>query len=305
MRDFDLRRFDLNLLTVFDALMRERHVGRAGERLHLTQPAVSHALGRLRALLGDPLFVKHARGMNPTPRAAALAPAIAATLASLSALLAPDRRFEPASARRVVTLAATDYVSFVLLPALVERLRREAPGFDLRVRSAEPALMREALRRGEIDFALGRIGREVSGLEAVPLFEERFVCVGRTGHPLLAAPMAAADFAAAPQLLVSPGGDAHGMIDAALQERALARRVVLTVPHFLAVPFIVAQSDLVAALAERVARRLAAAAVIDIAALPLAVPPWRIGLVRLADTPVDPALAWFARELVPAVAAGV
>jgi DNA-binding transcriptional LysR family regulator len=117
--------------------------------------------------------------------------------------------------------------------------------------------------------------------------------------------MAAADFAAAPQLLVSPGGDAHGMIDAALQERALARRVVLTVPHFLAVPFIVAQSDLVAALAERVARRLAAAAVIDIAALPLAVPPWRIGLVRLADTPVDPALAWFARELVPAVAAGV
>ena len=305
MHNFDLRRFDLNLLVVFDALMRERHVGRAGERLHLTQPAVSHALSRLRVLLDDPLFVKHARGVAPTPRAVALEPAISAALTALGEALAADRVFDPATARRRISLAVTDYVSFVLLPGLVERLRQAAPGIDLRIRSAEPALLRDALRRGEVDFALGRIERGLSGIEAVTLIEERFVCVARAGHPALSGGLDAESFAALPQLLVSPGGEDRGLVDEALAAQGLARRVALTVPHFLAVPFIVARSDLVAALAERVALRLAEAAGIGIAALPVEMPAWRVGLARLADRPLDPALAWFARELVPAAASAV
>jgi DNA-binding transcriptional LysR family regulator len=302
MHEIDLSRVDLNLLVVFDALMRERHVGRAGKRVHLTQPAVSHALGRLRHLLGDPLFLKHPKGMAPTPRAQALAAPLAAVLDGLRAALGEGAAFQPEALRRTITLGATDYVSFVLLPPLLRALRRRAPGIDLRVRSVDRGTVLQELQRGEIDLALGAAEGASAAVEIVPLFTERLVCIARRGHPVLAAD--AAGFAGYPHVLVSPRSDPHGLIDDALRREGLERRVVLTVPHFLAVPFIVAATDMVAALAERVALRLAATARVGVGPLPVTVAPWTVGLARLAAAPPDAGLQWF-QTLVATVAAEV
>ncbi len=293
MNEIDLSRVDLNLLTVFDALMREGHVGRAGERLRLTQPAVSHALARLRHLLGDPLFVRHAKGVKPTPRAEELALPLAAALQGLRALLAPRLPFDPRGVQRTITLGTTDYVSFVVLPSLMAMVRREAPGLDLRVHSVDSGSVLQRLRRGEVDLAIGPVQKAPATLEVVPLFLERLVAVARRGHPALGGKLSIADFAALPHLLVSPGGDAHGLVDEALTAHGLARRIVLTVPHFLAVPFLVEATDLVAALAERVATRLAATAAIEIGPLPVEAAPWTVGMIRPKGAVPDPALTWF------------
>src|SRR5262249_49894083 len=128
MHNIHVPKFDLNLLVVFDALMREQHVGRAGELLGLTQPAVSHALGRLRHLVNDPLFVKHAKGVRPTPRAEALAHAIAPALQTLRSSLKADDAFDPATMTRTFVIGGSDYLDFTLLPPLMGRLRQRAPG---------------------------------------------------------------------------------------------------------------------------------------------------------------------------------
>jgi DNA-binding transcriptional LysR family regulator len=196
-------------------------------------------------------------------------------------------------------------VSFVLLPKLMRALRHRAPGIDLRLRSVDRGSVLQELRRGALDLAVGAIdGVPAAAVEIIPLFSERLVCVARRLHPALAPGIDAKAFAGFPHVLVSPRSDPHGFIDDALRRHGLERRVALTVPHFLAVPFIVAATDMVAALAERVALRLAATARIGIAPLPVAVAPWTVGLVRLKAAPPDAALHWF-QELVREVAAEV
>jgi DNA-binding transcriptional LysR family regulator len=292
MHKIDLRRFDLNLLVVFDTLMRERHVGRAGEVLGLTQPAVSHALGRLRHLLDDPLFVKHARGMRPTPHAEALATPLASALQALHATLNPKQNFDPKQARRTITIGGSDYVDLTLMPPLMQAIRSEAPGFDIRLRAITRATVLPDLRRKEIDLAIGPIDAAPAALDMTPLFSERLVMIGRRRHPAMKGALSAKSFAALSHLLVSPRGDPIGSVDEVLREAGLARRVVLTVPHFLAAPFVIGATDLVAVMAERIAQRLATASRIAIRPLPVTVQPWTIGLARPSNAPSDPALDW-------------
>ena len=150
----DLRRVDLNLLVILDALLSEQHVTRAAERLHLSQPAVSHALGRLRDLLGDPLLVRQGGGLVATARALELAAPLADALVQVQSLLAPNR-FDPASARRTFRLAMSDYGAALLLPGLVRALREQAPGIDLAITHASREGMQEGVLSGEIDLAAG------------------------------------------------------------------------------------------------------------------------------------------------------
>src|SRR5262245_54008298 len=131
MHEIDLKRLDLNLLIVFEAIMRERHIGRAAEALRLTQPAVSHALGRLRHAFGDRLFMRHARGVHPTPRAEQLAAMIAPALEILRTTLGARQNFEPGKIKREVNVGVSDYVAFTLFPPLTARLQKIAPGFDI------------------------------------------------------------------------------------------------------------------------------------------------------------------------------
>lgn len=292
MQNIDLPKFDLNLLVVFDALMREQHVGRAGEVLGLTQPAVSHALGRLRHLVNDPLFVKHAKGMRPTPRAEALADAIAPALRTLRSSLRPDEGFDPATVTRTIVIGGSDYVDFTLAPRLMARLRETAPGFEIRLRPTSRETVLGDLRRQEIDLAIGPLTAAPNGVDVTPLFTERLVMIGRRGHPALKQRLSVENFAALSHLLVSPRGDAFGTVDSVLRELGHSRRIAITVPHFLAAPFVVGATDLVAVVAGRVALRLAETAELSVHELPFAVPSWTVGLARLKERPEDPAIDW-------------
>lgn len=298
MSEPNLRRVDLNLLVLFEALMAERHVGRAAARLHMSQSGASYALARLRGLVDDPLFLPHPKGVHPTPRALEMSPAVERMLALARETLGRDAPFDPRHARRSFTLGATDYASFVLLPPLVDRLRREAPGVDLRVRPVDRDSLLPNLDRGALDLAVGLLPGPPDRIRATPLFDERLVCAARRGHPLLQAALTPEMFAAAPQLLVSPRGDPVGPADEALAALGLKRRIVVTAPHFLVAPFVLQASDLVALLAERVARRLAETAALDIRPLPLPVPPWTLSLLQREDRAAEPALAWLASTLV-------
>lgn len=148
--------FDLNLLRVFDALMREQNVSRAAERLSLSQPAVSNALNRLRELLNDPLLVRVGRSMQPTPRAQALETPIRAALQQLEQSLSAGDVFDPASSRQHFSIAVTDYVELICMPRLLEQLSQQAPGMRIDIRHLSPSLPAEALDKGELDLVLGR-----------------------------------------------------------------------------------------------------------------------------------------------------
>jgi DNA-binding transcriptional LysR family regulator len=297
-------RFDLNLLAVFDAIMQERHIGRAGERLGLTQPAVSHALGRLRTLTGDRLFVKHARGVKPTPRASALAETIAPALAALQASLDPAQDFQPRTVTRNIVIGASDYASLTLISAMATDLRREAPLMDLSVRAISRADAAQALRRKDVDLAIGPLSAAPEGVAMTPLFKERFVMIARNNHPALTGPLTVEAFAALPHLLVSPAGDASGMLDPALRERGLSRRVAFTVPHFLVAPFLIETTDLVAVMPERVAMRMRPAARFEIYEMPVHMPPWTVGLALSEETLTDACMVWLV-ALIRRVAADV
>ena len=301
----DIGSFDLNLLKAFDALYAERHVTRAGLRIGLSQSAMSGTLTRLRELLGDELFVRTPSGMRPTARADDLAGPVADALRLVRGALQADG-FEPATAERAFTLAMSDYAAFVLLPPLLARLGDEAPGIDLRVRGmfgrGEAV---ELLDSGEANLAVGVPVEASARILTQPLLREGFACVARRGHPAFATGVDLEAFVAVPHLLVSPEGDGAGLVDRKLAELGLKRRVVLSLPQFLVAPFIVAESDLVATLAARVARRCADVGVgITVHEPPVILPDWPLALMWHRRADAHPATAWL-RDVVAEVAAAV
>ncbi len=255
----ELRAVDLNLVLALDALLAERHVTRAAARLGITQSAASHALARLRDLLGDPLLVRGPRGsMLPTPRATELAPAVHRILDDLADVLRGQGGFDAATATHTFHIGAADYIELVLLPKLVARLARIAPGIDLWVHThidwgdAEVAA-------GVLDLVIGpprRAQRPAGSYEKV-LFEESFTCVVRDQHPLAGARMTLPRYAAASHVLVAPRGTPGSLVDDQLATTGRTRRIAVAVPHFLVVPYVVAATDLVATLPTRVANLFA------------------------------------------------
>jgi DNA-binding transcriptional LysR family regulator len=300
MNRTDLRRVDLNLLVLFEALMSERHVGRAAAKLHMSQSGASYALARLRTLVGDPLFLPHPRGVHPTARALAMSSTVNELLALASRALARDAGFDPAAARHGFTVGATDYASFVVLPDLVSKLRREASGVDLRVRAVDRDTLFHQLDVGHIDVAIALATGRPDRIEATPLFEERLVYVGRRGHPLFSTPLTPKTLAEAPRLLVSPRGDAIGPGDEALAALALKRRIVVTAPHFLVAPFIIQACDLVALFAERIALKFAGIASLDIREAPLDLAPWTLSLLVRRDRAHEAPISWLSDAIVRA-----
>jgi len=252
----DLSRFDLNLLLVFEALLTEGHVTRAGRRLKLSQSATSSALGRLRDVMQDDLFVRTADGMIPTPRALELAEPLRQALRDVRAAL-DGGAFDPATVERTFTVSASDYDVALHVPRLAQRLSKEAPGIDLRIL---PHINVDAVAQvdtAEVDAALGWFPRAPQRLHTELLLEESFVCVMRRKHPLAGDLLTLNDFAAAPHLLVTLVGDTSGIIDDLLAERGLERRVAMTIPHFAAAPSVLANSDLIATLPKRLSDRFA------------------------------------------------
>jgi DNA-binding transcriptional LysR family regulator len=258
-----LPRLDLNLVVAFDALVRERSVTRAAARLGVTQSAVSHALRRLRELLGDPLMVRSGNGMALTPRAEGLVVPLRSGLLTLGRALSQPAVFDPGTARRTFTLASLDLFDLLVLPQLLRRVRLEAPGVDLNVAQAADRTLSERLETGEVDLAITvqmhsadeAISATGPGLVQTTLFRDGLVCLLRSGHPALAprnrrasratAGLTLDTYVALSHVLVSPRGHGPGLVDEVLAERGLKRRIALRVPHFYSALALVGESDLV------------------------------------------------------------
>ncbi|BBX82655.1 LysR family transcriptional regulator [Mycolicibacterium aubagnense] len=299
MHEIDLTRADLNLLVVFEALMRERHVGRAAERLSLSQSATSHALSRLRAMFDDPLFVRHPRGVEPTSRAQELAPHISNSLVQIRQILSPQTGFDPKALRRPFTIAAHDYAIAVLTPMLVDDVRTQAPSVDLRFISVGPLEVVAGLDRGEIDFALGGfIDVAAERVARTQLFSDRFVGVARHDHPYVSARRMSIDhFTSLPHVLMSAGGPARGDVDQALSALGLARRIAVTVPNFHALPYVVENSDVIGVLPERLALRIAQNHPLALFDLPIDVAAMTCSMLVLAPLVEQPEIIWFTAML--------
>lgn len=306
MHDMHLRGLDLNLLFALDALLSEAHVTRAASRLSLSQSAMSHALARLRTQLGDPLLVRTARGMQPTERALALREPLRDALERLDRALAPTAPFDPAGAHRTFRIGVSDYEEITLVRPLLRRLRNEAPGVDLRLRALEPSKVAELLARGELDLVLKPLAKSDAGdgiLHQRIVAHDGFVVVARSGNPHVGKRLTLKRYLAAPHVLVSPGGTARGLVDDLLAERGKVRRVAVTLPHFLVAPHLVADTDLLLTLAERLARELAPALKLELHPLPLALNGFSVHQLWHARTHADPAHRYLRRLLQQVAAA--
>jgi len=247
----------------------------AAARLRLSPSATSHALGRLRETLGDPLLVRAGRQLVPTPRAVALTAALAAALDTLEGLLQPPSLLDPARLDRAFRMETTDHVQFVLLRALDALVRAEGPRVNVYLQTLQANTF-ERLRQGAVDLALAVYPEVDSDLERLPLFEDRLVAVVRRGHPALRGRMTLARFAAFDHLLVAPNGTPTGLIDRLLAQHGLKRRVARTSATFLDMAFLVAETDYVASLK-----------------LPLVLPAFTHSLVWHRRYTTDPGHTWF------------
>ncbi|HEY0254894.1 MAG TPA: LysR family transcriptional regulator [Kofleriaceae bacterium] len=299
----EIHDLDLNLVTALDALLVEKHVTRAAQRLGITQSAASHALARLRDQLGDPLLVRGPRGaMVPTPLAQRIGPQLRKILDDLATVLRGET-FDPMTARRSFQLGGSDYVELVLLPKLAVRLAKEAPGVDVWVKTFEDWGDRE-LANGSLDAVIcpPMGANRPSGSYEKVLLSETFTVVMRTKHPLAQSRLTIARYCDAKHLMVSPRGTPGSFVDDALAAIGKTRRIAMVVPHFLVVPYVIAETDLVATLAHRIAKLFATS--LDLVAVPppLEIPRFQMALAWHERNHHDVAQRWF-RNLIHEVAA--
>lgn len=304
MHDMHVFGIDLNLLVLLRALLAEQSVTRAAKRVGLSQPATSHALKRLREHLGDPLFIRSGRELVPTPRALALREPIERALAGLERALASPRPFDPATARRSFTIGTTDYGQLVLLPRMLERLTSVGPTIDVRVRDHADRSLSDWLAEEGNDVIIGPLGSAAKpDVRHRKLFTERFVSLVRNGHPRVKGRLTLKTFASLRHAFVAPRGTRGGAVDDALRVRGLERRVALLIPHFLVAPQVIARSDLIVTLGERVARSFAEQLPLQVLSPPLSLPTFDVSLIWHAKMDADPAHAWL-RDFIVGCAEG-
>ncbi len=299
----DIRAVDLNLLKAFDALHAERAVTRAASRIGLSQPAMSHALSRLRDLFADDLFVRTPGGMEPTARAREIAPLVSSAIEQIEAALNLGAGFEPATSAATFTAGMGEYAEVALVGRLAASFSQAAPHATLRLLSLHGADAAEQLERGAIDVAVAHLRNLPPTIETTLLFRDPFVVVARKGHPITpeigGAPLTVEAYASQDHVLVSPRGQNTGALDRLLVDYGQRRRVALLVATYLAVPAALANSNLIATVPSRVATLIAAHAAI--AALPLPVDlQATVSMAWHRRTTSEPAQAWFRGLLIEA-----
>lgn len=302
LNEIDLSRADLNLLVLFEAVLEERHVGRAADRLNLTPSAVSHGLGRLRRLLNDPLFLRTPKGVVPTARATELAAPIADVLARVRSVISTAEPFDPATSARRFAIGAPDGVSAVFLPPLLAELRQSAPGIDISVRQLLPTHGETSPERAWRS-ALSELEARAMDIAIVPSddiparfskrthYEEDFVVAMRAGHPFGDDPTLGR-YCMMQHLVVSLAGDAHGFVDIVLAKLGCSRRIALTVPNFMFALAVIAETELISALPRRfVAMHAPRFGVVGLEA-PLPLGRFRLNAVASKAAMMDMGLAW-------------
>jgi len=302
----NMNAIDLNLLRVFDALLEEGNVTRAGYRLGLSQSAVSHALGRLREALGDELFVRSQHGVRPTARAQEMGPEVHAALSRLQTALSV-KSFDPATTERQFTIMAGPYSSAILIPALVERMAEEAPGAGLQlVENTSDILERMDARR--VDFVVGSAESGPERVQSDVLFHETLVWAVRNGHPLAEGRLTferlietphvairrqrAIDGRSPNQLVMRATWEDMGALESKLRDRNMQRRIGVTVPDAYSAMAVVRRSDMAALLPKRMAEMAADAGMLHIIGRPYQSPPMEVSLLCLRERLDEPAIAW-------------
>jgi DNA-binding transcriptional LysR family regulator len=276
-------KYDLNLLPVFVALMEERSVTRAAVRLGITQPALSNALNRLRDMLRDPLFIRERYGIKPTQLAEEIAPVIEAALAQIDEVVVHQQEFDPASAERQFLIAPNSYAELVLMPALVARLREQAPGIKLRMMPFGNDLGETGVISGTTAMVLGRIVDPPDNLVVQHLIDDGLACVVRRDHPDIGKSLSREDYESLKHVNVLPPGRIRAGLFQALLKQGLRREVAVSVTHFLAVPEMIAVTDYCATLPMLICQRLERDTRLKVLPAP----------VDLGTFPVD--LAWHVR----------
>ncbi|MGH8778418.1 LysR family transcriptional regulator [Paraburkholderia sp.] len=250
----DFNDVDLNLLRVFQAILEERSLTRAGQRLGLSQPAVSYSLGRLRALFDDPLFVRTTGSMLPTPTASQLATPVNRALASIREVLRHGNHFDPAASSREFHLSMSDLGELVFLPLLCERLQRSAPGVRMTAQQVPLADVEDKLRLGQLDFAIGNMPALKAATHHAVLFHEPYVCLTRKRPKLPKGTLTRDAFLAMRHVQVESSESSHRNIEPSLQAAGLYRDIALRVPHFTVVPQIIQRTDWMVTVPQRVAK---------------------------------------------------
>lgn len=274
-----LKNIDLNLLLVFRTLLETGHLSRAAEKLHLSQPAMSHALARLRTTFGDRLFVKGPRGMQPTAKAITYAKGIASALETLEATFSGNDVFDARLSTAVVRLATTDYTEELLWPRLCTRLCNEAPKMRLESVGLRARIPLAELEEGVIDMAVGNFPKPPTSLRTIALFNDEFVSIARKGFVPAGKKVSLKQFVETPHLLVAPWGVARGNVDEALEKHGFERQIAVTVGHFASAPGIIENSDLIATLPRRLAQRWKVRYDLCFFEPPVAIPPVKINVL--------------------------
>jgi DNA-binding transcriptional LysR family regulator len=293
----DLRLFDLNLLVAFDALIAERNVTRAARRVGIGQPAMSHALSRLRELFGDPLFIRTKGKMRPTTRALELAAPIARVLADVRESVLADRAFAPDRAEMTFRVGTSDHNEVAVLPAVLSALRSAAPRARIAVSAVDRDRLGTMLESGAIDLAIGYFPDPANARTSEVLFREEFVCLFDAKACGASSPLSLSKYLELPHIIMSLRGQLSGDADVLIGRGGRKRFVFMATPHFLAIPFLLHGFRAVAAVPQRLAENCADVAGLEISPLPIAIDGYDVSMQWHSRTETDPAQRWF-RELV-------
>lgn len=288
----ELSDIDLNLLVLFQQLMVERRVSKVADNMGLTQPGVSNALAKMRRIFDDELFLRTPGGMVPTPFAEQLSEPVGYALGMIHSGLNQRTQFEPATLKRTITIGMTDIGEIVFLPALLERLGRDAPGVTLNTVRNNAAHLRDDMEAGKVDLAIGLLPQLKAGFFQRRLFRQRYVCLFRQGHKLDRPKLTLADYKAAEHLVIVSAGTGHGKVDELIQKAGIDRLVRLSVPHFVSVGHILQGTALVATVPERLARKLVEPFGLALRAHPVKLPEAPINVFWHAKVHREPVNQW-------------
>jgi DNA-binding transcriptional LysR family regulator len=296
----NLAAVDLNLLVAFEALMAERNVTRAGQRVGLGQPAMSAALSRLRLIFKDELLVRvPGAPMRPTPKGATLCRPVSEVLARVRQVFDAETEFDPSAARAVFRIATSDHPGTLVLPRFLEVLAREAPGIDVRMFALDKRHAFDLVDRNEIDMVIGSFRNIPKRIRRQRLYTDGYVCIARRGNPHLGrrGRITLDAYAAASHVLVTLAADDRGVVDEVLAKHDLRRRVAVTVADFHLVPRIVERTDMLGHLPRRIAAELTRAFDLVVLEPPLPLPPWNVDVFWGGVSDAEPGAKWFRDRL--------
>jgi len=293
----ELQDIDLNLLVVFNELLRQRRVSAVAETLGISQPAISNALNRMRKLFGDELFIRTSKGMVPTPFAETLAEPIAYALGAIYNSLNATTKFDPHTSTRAFTIAMTDIGEIYFLPTLMQRLAKEAPGVTISTVRNHADTLRDEMEAGRVDLAIGFLPDLKAGFFQRRLFKQRYVCLFRKSHSLARNGMTMKGFLEAEHVSIVAEGTGHGMVDSTILRAGLPRRVSLRVPHFVALGHILQSTDMIAVVPEAYATRTLKPFDLATAPCPAKIPDITINVLWHGRNHREPANQWLRQLL--------